>query len=51
MAGWFAEAGLTDVVDLADGQVFFHEGQGHGVNLAGRRPYGGQDRPRDGLTP
>lgn len=36
--GWFAEAGLVDVVDLASGQVFYHAGQGHGINLAGRRP-------------
>lgn len=38
VAGWFAEAGLVDVVDLTPGQVFFHPGQGNGVNLAGRRP-------------
>jgi SAM-dependent methyltransferase len=37
VAGWFAEAGLVDVVDLGRGQVFYHEGQGHGINLAGRR--------------
>lgn len=36
--GWFAEAGLVDVADLGVGQVFHHEGQGNGVNLAGRRP-------------
>lgn len=36
--GWFTEAGLVDVVDLSAGQVFYHEGQGNGVNLAGRRP-------------
>ncbi len=36
--GWGAEAGLVDVVDLSAGQVFYHEGQGNGVNLAGRRP-------------
>ncbi|SIO45614.1 Methyltransferase domain-containing protein [Singulisphaera sp. GP187] len=35
---WFAEAGLVEVVDLSAGQVFHHEGQGHGINLAGRRP-------------
>ena len=31
---------LTDqlVADLSAGQVFYHAGQGHGVNLAGRRP-------------
>jgi SAM-dependent methyltransferase len=38
IAGWFREAGLVDLVDLSQGQQFFHEGQGHGVNLAGRRP-------------
>jgi SAM-dependent methyltransferase len=38
VAGWFAEAGLVDVVDLARGQVFYHAGQGHGINVAGRRP-------------
>lgn len=38
VAGWFAEAGLTDVVDLGREQVFFHEGQGNGINLSGRRP-------------
>ncbi len=37
VASWFAEAGLIDIQDLSDGQVFFHEGQGHGINLAGRR--------------
>ncbi len=36
--GWFAEAGLVDVVDLSRDQVYFHAGQGNGVNLAGRRP-------------
>jgi SAM-dependent methyltransferase len=41
VAGWFAEAGLTEVVDLSQGQVFYHEGQGHGINLSGRRPPGG----------
>jgi len=38
VAGWFAEAGLIDIVDLSRDQVFYHEGQGHGINLAGRRP-------------
>ncbi len=38
VAAWFDEAGLVDIVDLAQGQTFYHEGQGHGVNLAGRRP-------------
>jgi SAM-dependent methyltransferase len=37
---WFREAGLTEVVDLGENQNFYHEGQGHGVNLAGRRPIG-----------
>ncbi len=36
--GWFTEAGLVDVVDLSQGQVHFHAGQGNGVNFAGRRP-------------
>jgi SAM-dependent methyltransferase len=38
VAGWFREAGLVDLEDLSVGQVFYHEGQGNGVNLAGRRP-------------
>jgi SAM-dependent methyltransferase len=38
--GWFIEAGLVDVVDLSQGQVLYHAGQGNGVNLAGRRPGG-----------
>ncbi|MBX6314092.1 MAG: class I SAM-dependent methyltransferase [Isosphaeraceae bacterium] len=38
VAGWFAEAGLVDVTDLSRGQVFYHAGQGHGINVAGRRP-------------
>jgi hypothetical protein len=38
VAGWFAEAGLVDVVDLSRGQVYYHAGQGNGVNIAGRRP-------------
>jgi SAM-dependent methyltransferase len=38
VAGWFADAGLVDIVDPGRGQVFYHEGQGHGINLAGRRP-------------
>jgi len=41
VSGWFAEAGLVDLVDLSPGQVFHHEGQGNGVNLAGRRPEAG----------
>ncbi len=35
---WFARAGLVDVVDLARDQVFYHSGQGNGINVAGRRP-------------
>ena len=35
---WFVEAGLVDVVNLSQEQVFYHEGQGHGINIAGRRP-------------
>ena len=35
---WFAEAGLVDVVDLSRDQVFYHSGQGNGINMAGRRP-------------
>ncbi len=38
VAGWFAEAGLIDVVDLTPGQRFYHAGQGNGINVAGRRP-------------
>jgi len=36
--GWFQQAGLVDLVDLSRDQVFHHEGQGNGINLAGRRP-------------
>lgn len=38
VAGWFADAGLVDLVDLGRDQRFYHEGQGNGINLAGRRP-------------
>ncbi|MFO0892719.1 MAG: hypothetical protein U0790_26700 [Isosphaeraceae bacterium] len=34
----FAEAGLVDVEDLSAGQVFYHEGQGHGVTPRGPPP-------------
>ncbi len=37
VAGWFREAGLVDSVDLGRDQAFFHEGQGKGINIAGRR--------------
>ncbi|MGO9918733.1 MAG: hypothetical protein ACLQIB_29050, partial [Isosphaeraceae bacterium] len=40
VAGWFTEAGLIEIEDLSESQVFFHAGQGHGINLAGRRPPG-----------
>lgn len=36
--GWFAEAGLIDLTDIAIGQIHHHPGQGNGVNLAGKRP-------------
>jgi SAM-dependent methyltransferase len=36
--GWYAEAGLIDIEDLSAGQVYYHAGQGNGVNFAGRRP-------------
>lgn len=35
---WFARAGLVDVVDLSRDQVYYHSGQGNGINMAGRRP-------------
>lgn len=38
VADWFRQAGLIDITDLSRGQVFFHEGQGNGINIAGRRP-------------
>jgi len=38
VASWFAAAGLTDLADQSRNQVFFHRGQGNGVNIAGRRP-------------
>jgi len=38
VAAWFAAAGLTDLLDQSRNQVFFHAGQGNGVNIAGRRP-------------
>jgi SAM-dependent methyltransferase len=48
--GWFHEAGLCDVVDLSENQVFYHEGQGHGINLAGTRSPGASPHSRDALT-
>src|SRR4051794_40856594 len=38
--GWFEQAGLVELTDLSAGQVFHHAGQGHGINIAGRRPGG-----------
>ncbi len=38
VAGWFSEAGLIGLVDLSRDQVFYHGGQGNGINLAGYRP-------------
>jgi SAM-dependent methyltransferase len=40
VAGWFAEAGLVDVIDVSAQRVYFHAGQGNGINVAGRRPTG-----------
>jgi SAM-dependent methyltransferase len=50
VTGWFAEAGLVDVVDLSREQVFYHEGQGNGVNLAGRRPVAEHQSGDDGKS-
>jgi SAM-dependent methyltransferase len=36
--GWFEEAGLVEVTDLSAGQVYYHAGQGNGVNVSGQRP-------------
>jgi SAM-dependent methyltransferase len=38
ITGWFHDAGLIDLADLTKNQVFFHAGQGNGINIAGRRP-------------
>ena len=35
--GWFREAGLEAIEDVSVGKVFYHEGQGRGVNVSGRR--------------
>ena len=37
IAGWFREAGLSELVDLSRDQAFFHRGQGNGINIAGCR--------------
>jgi SAM-dependent methyltransferase len=42
---WFEQAGLEDIVDLSLDQSFYHNGQGHGINLAARRP------PETGVDP
>lgn len=36
--GWFTEAGLVAITDLSADQTFYHAGQGHGINVSGRRP-------------
>ena len=36
--GWFGEGGLIEVEDLSANSARFHQGQGNGVNLSGRRP-------------
>jgi SAM-dependent methyltransferase len=41
VASWFHEANLTSIVDLSLDQVFYHQGQGHGINVAGQKPMGG----------
>jgi hypothetical protein len=38
VTGWFQEAGLVAIEDLAPKQVPFHAGQGNGINVAGSRP-------------
>jgi ubiquinone/menaquinone biosynthesis C-methylase UbiE len=43
---WFDAAGLTEVIDLSADQVFYHAGQGNGVNVAGRKPLEAEDRVR-----
>ncbi len=35
---WFQEAGLNQIIDLAHDQKFFYQGQGNGINIAGRKP-------------
>ena len=37
VAGWFAEAGLSEIEDLSRNQTFYHEGQGNGINVAGKK--------------
>ena len=40
VSSWFAEAGLVNVEDLNRPESFHHQGQGNGINLAGRKPSG-----------
>lgn len=35
---WFEEEGLEEIRNLSDNPQFFYEGQGHGINLIGRKP-------------
>jgi len=35
---WFRSAGLENVENLSENPRFYHEGQGNGINVAGRRP-------------
>jgi len=35
---WFNRAGLVAIEDLGRNPVFYHAGQGRGVNIAGRKP-------------
>ncbi len=41
VAAWFQEAHLTDLVNLSLDQVFYHQGQGHGINIAGKKACAG----------
>jgi SAM-dependent methyltransferase len=53
---WFVEAGLIEITDLSGSQNHFHEGQGNGVNVSGRRAVnaddpGGRPGSSEGLSP
>jgi SAM-dependent methyltransferase len=37
VAAWFRDAGFDELVDVSRQQVFYHAGQGHGVNIAARK--------------
>ncbi len=41
VAAWFRDAGFDEPVNLGRQQVFYHAGQGHGVNVAARKPESG----------